>query len=64
MAPAAEQSVILVEHKMKLAMGICERLPGLHCGEFLDEPSEGIVHQGDAQALLDDRAIQDRDCAV
>ncbi len=36
-ALAAERSVILVEHKMKLVMGICERLLVLHHGEFLAE---------------------------
>jgi branched-chain amino acid transport system ATP-binding protein len=34
---AAERTVILVEHKMKLVMGICERLLVLHHGEFLAE---------------------------
>ena len=34
---AAERSVILVEHKMKLVMGICERMLVLHHGEFLAE---------------------------
>ena len=34
---ATERSVILVEHKMKLVMGICERLLVLHHGEFLAE---------------------------
>ena len=32
---AAERTVILVEHKMKLVMGICERLVVLHHGELL-----------------------------
>ena len=32
---AAERTVILVEHKMKLVMGICERLIVLHHGELL-----------------------------
>ena len=32
---ASERDVILVEHKMKLVMGICERLIVLHHGEFL-----------------------------
>jgi branched-chain amino acid transport system ATP-binding protein len=32
---AAERTVILVEHKMKLVMGICRRLIVLHHGEFL-----------------------------
>ncbi len=36
-ALAAERSVIIVEHKMKLVMGICERLLVLHHGEFLAE---------------------------
>ena len=30
-----ERTVILVEHKMKLVMGICEHLIVLHHGEFL-----------------------------
>jgi branched-chain amino acid transport system ATP-binding protein len=34
---AAERTVILVEHKMKLVMGICQRLLVLHHGEFLAE---------------------------
>jgi branched-chain amino acid transport system ATP-binding protein len=32
---ARERTVILVEHKMKLVMGICERLIVLHHGELL-----------------------------
>ena len=32
---AKERTVILVEHKMKLVMGICERLIVLHHGELL-----------------------------
>ena len=39
-ALAAERSVILVEHKMKLVMGICERLLVLHHGEFLASGGE------------------------
>ncbi len=34
---AAERTVILVEHKMKLVMGICRRLIVLHHGELLAE---------------------------
>ena len=34
---AAERTVILVEHKMKLVMGLCERLIVLHHGELLAE---------------------------
>jgi branched-chain amino acid transport system ATP-binding protein len=34
---AAERTVILVEHKMKLVMGICERLIVLHQGRLLAE---------------------------
>ena len=34
---AAERTVVLVEHKMKLVMGICERLVVLHHGELLAE---------------------------
>ncbi|MBC7513019.1 MAG: ABC transporter ATP-binding protein, partial [Herminiimonas sp.] len=32
---AAERTVILVEHKMKLVMHLCERLIVLHHGELL-----------------------------
>ena len=32
---AAERTVVLVEHKMKLVMGICQRLVVLHQGELL-----------------------------
>ncbi len=34
---AGERTVILVEHKMKLVMGICSHLIVLHHGEFLAE---------------------------
>ena len=34
---ADERTIILVEHKMKLVMGICQRLIVLHHGEFLAE---------------------------
>lgn len=34
---AGERTVILVEHKMKLVMGICDRLLVLHHGELLAE---------------------------
>ena len=36
---AAERTVILVEHKMKLVMGLCKRLLVLHHGELLAEGS-------------------------
>ena len=36
---AAERTLVLVEHKMKLVMGLCERLIVLHHGEFLAEGS-------------------------
>ena len=36
---AAERSIILVEHKMKLVMGLCKRLLVLHHGELLAEGS-------------------------
>jgi branched-chain amino acid transport system ATP-binding protein len=39
---ASERTVILVEHKMKLVMGICERLIVLHHGELL---AEGSPHE-------------------
>ncbi|GAP37679.1 ABC transporter ATP-binding protein [Piscinibacter sakaiensis] len=43
---AEERTVILVEHKMKLVMGLCERLIVLHHGEFLAEgtPDEIRAH--------------------
>ena len=34
---AGERTVVLVEHKMKLVMGLCERLIVLHHGTFLAE---------------------------
>ena len=40
---AAERTVILVEHKMKLVMGICERLIVLHHGELLAEGTPGEI---------------------
>jgi branched-chain amino acid transport system ATP-binding protein len=46
-ALAAERSVILVEHKMKLVMGICERLLVLHHGEFLAEGTPADIRAND-----------------
>ncbi len=46
-ALAAERSVILVEHKMKLVMGICERLLVLHHGEFLAEGTPDDIRAND-----------------
>jgi branched-chain amino acid transport system ATP-binding protein len=46
-ALAAERSVILVEHKMKLVMGICERLLVLHHGEFLAEGTPAEIRAND-----------------
>ena len=39
---ATECTVVLVEHKMKMVMGLCERLIVLHHGELLAQgtPSE------------------------
>jgi branched-chain amino acid transport system ATP-binding protein len=34
---ATERTIILVEHKMKLVMGLCKRLLVLHHGELLAE---------------------------
>jgi branched-chain amino acid transport system ATP-binding protein len=36
---ASECTVVLVEHKMKMVMGLCERLIVLHHGELLAEGS-------------------------
>jgi branched-chain amino acid transport system ATP-binding protein len=44
---AAERTVILVEHKMKLVMGICERLLVLHHGEFLAEGTPADIRAND-----------------
>jgi branched-chain amino acid transport system ATP-binding protein len=46
-ALAAERTVILVEHKMKLVMGICERLLVLHHGEFLAEGTPDDIRAND-----------------
>jgi branched-chain amino acid transport system ATP-binding protein len=45
---AAERTVILVEHKMKLVMGICERLVVLHHGAFLAEGTPAEI-RGNAE---------------
>ena len=47
LALAAERSVILVEHKMKLVMGICQRLLVLHHGEFLAEGTPDEIRHND-----------------
>jgi branched-chain amino acid transport system ATP-binding protein len=44
---AAERTVILVEHKMKLVMGLCERLLVLHHGEFLAEGTPDEIKAND-----------------
>ncbi len=44
---AAERSVLIVEHKMKLVMGICERLLVLHHGEFLAEGTPEDIKAND-----------------
>ena len=46
-ALAAERTVILVEHKMKLVMGICQRLLVLHHGEFLAEGTPDEIKAND-----------------
>jgi branched-chain amino acid transport system ATP-binding protein len=40
---ATERTVILVEHKMKLIMGLCQRIIVLHHGEFLAEGSPAEI---------------------
>ena len=40
---AAERTVVLVEHKMKLVMGICQRLVVLHQGELLAQGTPAEV---------------------
>ena len=49
-------TILLVEQNVERALQISDRAFILDQGR--------IVHQGDAQALLDDREIQDRYCAV
>jgi branched-chain amino acid transport system ATP-binding protein len=44
---SAERTVILVEHKMKLVMGICQRLIVLHHGEFLAEGTPEQIRTND-----------------
>jgi branched-chain amino acid transport system ATP-binding protein len=44
---AAERTVILVEHKMKLVMGLCRRLIVLHHGEFLAEGTPDDIRAND-----------------
>jgi branched-chain amino acid transport system ATP-binding protein len=44
---AAERTVILVEHKMKLVMGICRRLIVLHHGEVLAEGTPQDIRAND-----------------
>jgi len=44
---AKQRTVILVEHKMKLVMGICERLLVLHHGEFLAEGTPEQIRAND-----------------
>jgi branched-chain amino acid transport system ATP-binding protein len=45
---AAERTVVLVEHKMKLVMGICERLVVLHHGELLAEGTPAEIRNNES----------------
>jgi branched-chain amino acid transport system ATP-binding protein len=45
---ASECTVVLVEHKMKMVMGLCERLIVLHHGELLAEGSPDEI-RGNAE---------------
>ena len=40
---AAERTVVLVEHKMKLVMGICDHLVVLHHGTLLAEGTPAVI---------------------
>ena len=42
---AQERTVVLVEHKMKLVMGICQRLVVLHHGELLAEGTPAEIRR-------------------
>jgi branched-chain amino acid transport system ATP-binding protein len=44
---ADERTVILVEHKMKLVMGICQHLVVLHHGELLAQGTPGDIRAND-----------------
>jgi len=44
---ARERTVILVEHKMKLVMGISDRLIVLHHGELLAEGTPDEIRRND-----------------
>ena len=44
----SERTVILVEHKMKLVMGICDRLLVLHHGELLAEGRPDDIRRNEA----------------
>ena len=51
-ALAAERTVVLVEHKMKLVMGLCARLIVLHHGELLAEGTpEQIRNNADVRRV-------------
>ena len=43
----SERTVILIEHKMKLVMGICDRLLVLHHGEMLAEGTPDEIRRND-----------------
>lgn len=43
----AERTIILVEHKMKLVMGICDRLLVLHHGELLAEGTPDEIRRNE-----------------
>jgi branched-chain amino acid transport system ATP-binding protein len=45
---ATQRTVILVEHKMKLVMGICQRLVVLHHGELLAQGTPDQIRANDA----------------
>jgi branched-chain amino acid transport system ATP-binding protein len=45
---AHERTVVLVEHKMKLVMGISDRILVLHHGELLAEGTPSQVRQDEA----------------
>jgi branched-chain amino acid transport system ATP-binding protein len=42
---AQERTVILVEHRMKMVMGLCKRLIVLHHGELLAEGTPDEIRQ-------------------
>ena len=53
---AEDRTVVLVEHKMKLVMGISDRIIVLHHGELLADGAPGDIRANDEVRLVSTRA--------